>query len=48
MADPMTDRLVTLSPKTKMARRFHLNNGAVLLKENKYTDNYEYDIDGEK
>ena len=48
MADPMTDRLVTLSPKTKMARRFHLNNGAVLLKENKYTDNYEYDINGEK
>ena len=42
------NRLVTLSPKTKMARRFHLNNGAVLLSENQRTDNYEYELDGEK
>ena len=35
-------RFVTLSPKTKMARKFHLNNGAILLSENEVTDNYEY------
>lgn len=37
-------RLVTLSPKTDMARRFHLNNGAVTLQNNTATDNYEYSI----
>ena len=35
-------RFVTLSPKTEMARRFHLNNGAIILRENKETINYEY------
>ena len=35
-------RFVTLSPKTEMARRFHLTNGAVVLRENKDTINYEY------
>ena len=38
------DRLVTLSPKTDMARRFHLNNGAVTLQNNTATDNYEYSL----
>ena len=35
-------RFVTLSPKTKMAERFHLRNGAVLLAENKESNNFEY------
>lgn len=37
-------RFVTLSPKTEMARRFHLSNGASILRENKNTINYEYNI----
>jgi len=36
------NRFITLSPKTEMARRFHLNNGAIVLRENKDTINYEY------
>jgi hypothetical protein len=35
-------RFVTLSPKTEMARKFHLRNGAFMLKENAHTINYEY------
>jgi len=38
------DRLVTLSPKTEMARKFHMSNGAVEFRENEDTINYEYDI----
>ena len=38
------NRLVTLSPLTKMARNFHLNNGAIELQENKETQNFEYKI----
>ena len=37
-------RLVTLSPMTDMARRFHTKNGAKELRVNKDTVNYEYDI----
>jgi hypothetical protein len=33
---------VTLSPKTEMARRFHLRNGARELRENTNTINYIY------
>ncbi|SVB86304.1 uncharacterized protein METZ01_LOCUS239158 [marine metagenome] len=40
---PVT-RYVTLSPKTEMATKFHLNNGAVLLKENELTFNFEYKL----
>ena len=36
------DRFVTLSPKTEMAKRFHLKNGAVVFRENEDTVNYEY------
>lgn len=36
------ERFVTLSPKTEMARRFHLKNGAIVLRENTETVNYEY------
>ena len=37
-------RIVTLSPITDMAKRFHLNNGAFLYRENEYTINYEYPL----
>jgi hypothetical protein len=38
------DRLVTLSPLTEMAERFHIKNGAKLLRRNDTTQNFEYDI----
>jgi len=34
--------IVTLSPQTPMAQRFHLKNGAKIRKENATTVNYEY------
>ena len=37
-------RLVTLSPKTEMAKKFHLSNGATLLQESEHSYNFEYDI----
>lgn len=40
---PSINRFVTLSPKTEMARRFHLANGAHVLSDNEDTVNYEYD-----
>ena len=40
--DDTVHRLVTLSPKTAMAKKFHLNNGAFVLQLNTETDNYEY------
>ena len=42
---PEIRRFVTLSPKTEMAERFHLRNGAKVYKVNKDTVNYEYDLD---
>ena len=41
---PHIERCVTLSPKTKMAYRFHISNGAKLIQKNTDTDNYEYFI----
>ena len=35
-------RFVTLSPCTEMARKFHLQNGAIELRQNEWTVNYEY------
>ncbi len=35
-------RYITMSPKTEIAKRFHLNNGAVLIAENEETYNFEY------
>jgi hypothetical protein len=35
-------RFVTLSPPTEMARKFHTKNGAIVLKVNEETVNYEY------
>jgi hypothetical protein len=39
---PSITRFVTLSPKTEMARKFHLRNGAAVFRENTETVNYEY------
>ena len=39
---PGIQTYVTLSPKTEMARRFHLKNGARELRENPNTINYIY------
>ena len=39
---PGIETYVTLSPKTEMARRFHIKNGAQELRENSTTINYIY------
>lgn len=39
---PEVDTYVTLSPKTEMARKFHLKNGAEMFRENPDTVNYLY------
>jgi len=41
---PTITRFVTLSPKTEMARKFHLRNGASIFRENADTINYEYSV----
>ena len=41
---PTVTRFVTLSPKTDMAHRFHIKNGARIFRENADTINYEYII----
>ncbi len=38
------NRLVTLSPLTDMATKFHTNNGAKLLQKNETTQNFEYEV----
>ena len=38
------NRLVTLSPLTEMATKFHTRNGAQLLQINETTQNFEYKI----
>ena len=38
------NRLVTLSPLTEMATKFHSRNGAKLLQKNEITQNFEYKI----
>lgn len=42
---PTITRFVTLSPKTDIARKFHLKNGAEIFRENESTINYEYKRD---
>ena len=37
-----TERFVTLSPTTEMAKRFHLRNGAKLISDNETSYNFEY------
>jgi len=39
---PMVTTYITLSPKTDLARRFHLKNGASIHRENASTINYLY------
>jgi hypothetical protein len=39
---PGIQTYVTLSPKTEMAKRFHLKNGAGIYRENSTTINYIY------
>lgn len=39
---PSLTTFVTLSPKTELARRFHLKNGAIVYRENSDTVNYQY------
>jgi uncharacterized protein YuzE len=41
--NPDIKRFVTLSPKTELAKRFHLKNGAIVYRENEETVNYEYE-----
>ena len=38
------NRLVTLSPLTEMASKFHTRNGAKLIQVNKTTQNFEYKV----
>jgi hypothetical protein len=40
-------RVVTLSPRTEMARNFHLRNGAKEVSSNIMTINFEYPINAE-
>jgi hypothetical protein len=42
---PSVTRFVTLSPKTNVARRFHLKNGAIIFRENVDTTTSEYLVD---
>ena len=41
---PNVERFITLSPKTEIARTFHLGNNAILLSENLESDNFEYPL----
>ena len=41
-AFPNVKSIVTLSPQTEMARRFHLKNGATVHKTNETSVNYKY------
>jgi hypothetical protein len=47
-SNPTITNLVTLSPKTEMAERFHLKNGAWRYRENDDTINYAYKLDEQK
>lgn len=39
---PYITRVVTLSPKTDMAAKFHIGNGAKMYRENEDSVNFEY------
>ncbi len=41
---PYVKRMVTLSPLTEMAEKFHLRNGAKFLKKGQKCQNFEYDL----
>ena len=38
------NRLITLSPLTEMATKFHTRNGAKLIQINEDTQNFEYNV----
>ena len=38
------NRLITLSPLTEMASKFHSRNGAKLIQVNETTQNFEYEV----
>ena len=42
--DMKVERVVTLSPTTQMARKFHLRNGATIFRTNETTVNFEYKL----
>jgi len=42
---PTIKNIVTLSPKTEMAEKFHIRNGAWHFRENPDTINYAYKLD---
>ena len=46
-ADIGVDRIVTLSPQTRMARNFHTRNKATLFRMNDTTVNFEYEVTNE-
>jgi hypothetical protein len=41
---PQVDAVITMSPHTHTAMKFHLNNGAGLFSTNEETVNYEYEV----
>ena len=41
-ANPEINAIVTLSPQTEMAKRFHLKNGATIHRTNETSVNYKY------
>jgi len=41
---PEVDAVITMSPHTHTAMKFHLNNGAGLFSTNEETVNYEYEV----
>jgi len=41
---PKVTHVITMSPPTRMAMEFHINNGALLLSPNAETINYEYNL----
>lgn len=45
---PSIKNVVTLSPKTEMARKFHISNGAWVYRDNPDTINYAYHLDESK
>ena len=45
---PSITNVVTLSPKTAMAEKFHINNGAWRYRDNPDTVNYAYQLDESK
>ena len=42
---PEVDAVITMSPHTDTAMKFHLNNGAGIFSSNEKTVNYEYEVE---